>query len=81
MWFTHQVAVAVHLAAVEGEGLVVGSLQRLEAEKAGNPRHLEEGRELADSPAEAVESQEVEPPSQIPTIVSSSAEQTRIRSR
>ena len=44
---------------------------------AGSPRHLEEGRELADSPAEAAESQEVERPSQIPTIVSSSVEQTR----
>ena len=35
---------------------------------AGSPRHLEEGKEPADSPAEAAQSQEVEPPSQIPAI-------------
>ena len=50
---------------LEGEGLVAGSRHQARLVVAGNPHHLEEGRELAGSPAEAVESQEVEQPSQI----------------
>ena len=57
------------MAAVEGEGLAAaGSRLGVAGMMAGNPRHLEEGRELAGSPAEAAaqsQVQEVEPPSQI----------------
>ena len=65
--FTY-LAAAVHLevaAVLEGEGLVAGTRHQAWLVVAGNPHHLEEGRELAGSPAEAVESQEVEQPSQI----------------